>query len=137
LTPEQRIEKVDSILTKLRLIETKHKRITLLSGGEKKRLSIVEELLSEKELLFLDEPTSGLDSFMADQVVEVIHDISSKSNKTVIYTIHQPSYTIYDRFTNILLLNKGRIFYLGPAKDLQQHCTNLKIEIPEFANPAE
>jgi len=72
------------MLAKLRLIESKSKRIVLLSGGEKKRLSIVEELLSEKELLFLDEPTSGLDSFMADQVVEVIHEIASKSNKTVI-----------------------------------------------------
>lgn len=84
LTPGQRETKVDSLLAKLRLIESKSKRIVLLSGGEKKRLSIVEELLSEKELLFLDEPTSGLDSFMADQVVEVIHEIASKSNKTVI-----------------------------------------------------
>jgi len=84
LTPGQRETKVDSMLAKLRLIESKSKRIVLLSGGEKKRLSIVEELLSEKELLFLDEPTSGLDSFMADQVVEVIHEIASKSNKTVI-----------------------------------------------------
>lgn len=84
LTPDERNSKVDSMLTKLRLLESKSKRIVLLSGGEKKRLSIVEELLSEKELLFLDEPTSGLDSFMADQVVEVIHEIASKSNKTVI-----------------------------------------------------
>lgn len=84
MTQDERNSKVDSMLTRLRLIESKYKRIILLSGGEKKRLSIVEELLSEKELLFLDEPTSGLDSFMADQVVEVIHEIASKSNKTVI-----------------------------------------------------
>mmetsp|Transcript_25410 Transcript_25410/g.21285 ORF Transcript_25410/g.21285 Transcript_25410/m.21285 type:complete len:92 (+) Transcript_25410:302-577(+) len=91
MSQTERNERVDLVLTRLRLGESYETEIKNLSGGEQKRLSIAEELLNEKEVLFLDEPTTGLDSYMADQVVELIHEIASNSHKTIIYTIHQPS----------------------------------------------
>lgn len=94
LEKDKRDEKVYQILTRLKLNESYDTQISNLSGGEKKRLSIAEELLNEKEVLFLDEPTTGLDSYMADQVVELVHELAKQSNKTIIYTIHQPSYKI-------------------------------------------
>ena len=46
--------------------------LTVISGGERKRLSVATELLMDPPLLFIDEPTSGLDSFMAESIVKLI-----------------------------------------------------------------
>jgi ABC-type multidrug transport system ATPase subunit len=43
------------------------------SGGERKRISIGVELLSNPSIIFFDEPTSGLDSFTAKIIVQIIN----------------------------------------------------------------
>ncbi|KAG1709785.1 Protein white [Nymphon striatum] len=61
-----------------------------ISGGQKKRLAIASEYLTDPLLMFLDEPTSGLDSFMAETVIKTLKTLVG-TGKTVICTIHQPS----------------------------------------------
>jgi ABC-type multidrug transport system ATPase subunit len=62
----------------------KHK---LLSGGERKRVAIGVELITDPSLILLDEPTSGLDSFKALQIVKLLQR-QARQGKTVISTIH-------------------------------------------------
>ncbi|CAD7935771.1 unnamed protein product, partial [Amoebophrya sp. A120] len=73
-TAEEQEEKIVEILDRLRLAGYEEVRIPFLSGGQKKRLSVAEELLSNPAILFLDEPTSGLDSTVAREVVEIFYD---------------------------------------------------------------
>lgn len=47
-----------------------------VSGGERKRVCIGNEILINPSLLFLDEPTSGLDSTTALRSVQLLHDIA-------------------------------------------------------------
>lgn len=47
-----------------------------ISGGERKRVCIGNEIIINPSLLFLDEPTSGLDSTTALRIVQVLHDIA-------------------------------------------------------------
>jgi ABC-type multidrug transport system ATPase subunit len=80
-----------------------------ISGGEKKRLSIGNELLSQAEganVIYCDEPTSGLDSFQAQRVMQLLKDLTEKGT-TVVTSIHQPRASIYSMFDEITLLSEG------------------------------
>lgn len=78
-----------------------------ISGGEKKRTAIGQELISNPSVLALDEPTSGLDSYAAFQVVKILKRLSN-SGRTIMTTIHQPSSEVFDLFDRVVLLAEGR-----------------------------
>lgn len=65
-----------------------------VSGGERKRVSIGNEIIINPSLLFLDEPTSGLDSTTALRTVQMLHDIAEVFYIDVLKQLHQPEETI-------------------------------------------
>ena len=75
-----------------------------ISGGERKRVSIGIELVSDPIAILLDEPTSGLDSFTAFILLNLLKKLCQEKGKTIIFTIHQPSADIYQLFDRIILL---------------------------------
>lgn len=77
-----------------------------LSGGEKKRVNVGIELISQPNLLFLDEPTTGLDSTTALSVMQQVQSLKSRGI-TIVSTIHSPSAKILDLFDNIIILVEG------------------------------
>ena len=91
-----------------------------LSGGQRKRVNIALELIIDTPVLFLDEPTSGLSSYDADSVVDLLKGLS-KTGKTIITTIHQPSLRVYKQFDDLLMVSRdkgdtpGAMVYFGPA----------------------
>lgn len=82
-----------------------------ISGGERKRTSIGYELVSDPNCIFLDEPTSGLDSFTAFSIIDLLRKFAHDSNKTVVFTIHQPSSDIWNMFDKIMLMVDGKFIY--------------------------
>jgi ABC-type multidrug transport system ATPase subunit len=87
-----------------------------ISGGEKKRLNIGTELVTDPSLIFLDEPTSGLDSFNAQSAMQMMLKLAQNS-RTVITTIHQPRSSIFRMFDSLLLISEGRCVYFGAANE--------------------
>lgn len=84
-----------------------------LSGGERKRLNIGLELLSDSEIYLLDEPTSGLSSKDSEKIIDLLSKISL-AGKMVFVIIHQPGSHIYKKFDKIMILDKGgRLAYFG------------------------
>ncbi|XP_017284377.1 broad substrate specificity ATP-binding cassette transporter ABCG2b isoform X1 [Kryptolebias marmoratus] len=107
-----------------------------VSGGERKRCSIGMELITSPSLLFLDEPTTGLDSNTANCIVGLLHKLSRRGN-TVIFSIHQPRYSIFRQFDHLTLMHKGEIVYAGAAGRALDYFTGLGYQIEAFNNPAD
>jgi len=108
-----------------------------LSGGEKKRLSIACELITNPSVLLIDEPTSGLDSCTASNLMTLLKDYATAQSKSVILAVHQPSSKIFHLFDRLLLLSDGQTAYFGYAADTISHFTSLNLHISPNYNPAD
>ncbi|ROT38353.1 ABC transporter [Sodiomyces alkalinus F11] len=108
-----------------------------ISGGEKRRVSIAVQLLSDPRVLLLDEPTSGLDAFTANSIMEVLRGLAMEG-RTLILTIHQARSDLYKHFGNVLLLARGGIpAYAGPAGEMMTYLNRLGFDCPSHTNPAD
>lgn len=109
-----------------------------ISGGERKRLNIANELIHEPSLFLADECTSGLDSSSALNVLNVLEGLCN-DGRTVIVTIHQPSSRMFSMFGKILLLAAGRVAYFGKPDGIVRHFSQvLDYPFPAAAyNPAD
>ncbi|KAL6645478.1 hypothetical protein ACP70R_017086 [Stipagrostis hirtigluma subsp. patula] len=107
-----------------------------VSGGERKRVCIGNEILINPSLLFLDEPTSGLDSTTALRIVQLLHDIA-EDGKTVVTTIHQPSSRLFHKFDKLILLGKGCLLYFGKASEAMPYFQSIGCTPLIAMNPAE
>ncbi|KAI3879737.1 hypothetical protein MKW92_021624 [Papaver armeniacum] len=107
-----------------------------ISGGERKRVCIGNEILLNPSLLFLDEPTSGLDSTTALRMVRMLHEIA-KAGKTVVTTIHQPSSRLFHKFDKLILLGKGSLLYFGNASEAMVYFSSIGCTPLIAMNPAE
>ena len=117
-------DRIDKILDELGILDKKHSLIgsperKVLSGGQRKRVNIAMELISDTPVLFLDEPTSGLSSYDAEGVVDLLKRLS-REGKTIITTIHQPSIDVFKKFDDLIMISRdrggcGALAYFGPA----------------------
>ena len=122
-TKDVQLTKIEEVINKMGLNECRNiivgdSRTKGISGGEKKRLCVAIELLTDPKILFLDEPTSGLDSKIALSLIEKLKCIAN-DGCMVICTIHQPQNKIFNLFDNLILMKNGLIVYNGsPLKAL-------------------
>ena len=115
---------------------------TGLAIGERKRVTIGVELAAKPELLlFLDDPTSGLDHQSALQIVRVLKKLA-KSGQTILCTIDQPSWAMFQNFDQLLLLKDGgECVYFGSvgkeASVLLRYFARNGAYCPPDSNPAD
>uniref|UniRef100_A0A3Q7J481 ABC transporter domain-containing protein n=1 Tax=Solanum lycopersicum TaxID=4081 RepID=A0A3Q7J481_SOLLC len=140
-TVEEKTAHAEAIMTQLGL--TKCKDIIVggpflrgISGGERKRVSIGQEMLINPSLLFLDEPTSGLDSTTALRIVSSLRDLA-KGGKTVVLTIHQPSSRLFYMFKKVLLLSEGNPLYFGRGEDAMGYFSGIGFSPLVAMNPSD
>ena len=88
----------------------------ILSGGQRKRVNIAMELVTDPVILFLDEPTSGLAADDTTALVQLLGDLAKTTGKTIICTIHQPAKDEFEKFNLALILGHGGIpMFFGPT----------------------
>jgi len=142
-THDAKLERVETIMTTLGMSHVADNVLYNVSGGQRKRASAAVEFLSTRPLLFMDEPTSGLDSATAAALALKLRDAAKHERRTVIATIHQPSWNLLcDNFDRVLLLSVdgdrgGCVAFDGPPKELPGHFAAGGAPSPTGENPAD
>ncbi|KAM4707996.1 broad substrate specificity ATP-binding cassette transporter ABCG2 isoform 2-T2 [Discoglossus pictus] len=141
LRQKEKDERINQIIKELGLTKVADSKVGTqmirgVSGGERKRTNIGMELITDPGVLFLDEPTTGLDASTANAVLLLLKRMS-RQGKTIIFSIHQPRYSIFRLFDSLTLLAGGRMLYHGPAQSALDYFTQLGYECEAHNNPAD
>ncbi|EGB06211.1 hypothetical protein AURANDRAFT_29767, partial [Aureococcus anophagefferens] len=108
---EAKTERVDVILSKLNLKHVENGIKPGISGGQKKRVSIGMDLLANCSVMCLDEPTTGLDAAAALSIADVVMSLAKVTGRTMVCTIHQPTWELISRFDQLTILVQGRLAF--------------------------
>lgn len=111
-----RRKRVDDVMEIFGLTPVKDSLLDKLSGGQRKRVSIAMEFISNPTLFILDEPDSGLDGVMARELMSKLREIADQG-KIVIVITHTPD-RVADMFDSVIVLAKdksrtGRLAFYG------------------------
>ena len=142
LSKDQKQQRAESVLLKMGLRDCADNLIGSevvkgISGGEKRRVTIAIQILTDPRILFLDEPTSGLDAFTASSIIEVLRGLAQEG-RTLVLTVHQSRSDLFQYFHNVLLLARGgHSVYAGKGSSMLTHFASLGFECPTTTNPAD
>jgi len=119
--------KLDHILETTGLTELADRRVKVLSGGQKRRLGLALELVTNPCLLLCDEVTSGLDPKSEHEITELLRVLARENKRRVVINVTH-SLASLEAFDSVLVMYQGRLVYHGPPKLLTHYFT---VEHPE------
>lgn len=123
-SPAELKARVDEVIEQVGLEERRQMPISLLSGGQRKRVSIAIEILSKPSILFLDEPTAGLDPHTEVQIMQLFRELANQG-ATLLTTTHVlGSFSLFD---NVVIMVAGKLAFYGPPNQLLKY---FQVETP-------
>ncbi|WP_328387946.1 FHA domain-containing protein [Streptomyces sp. NBC_00400] len=111
----ERKARIDEVLHELKLHVHKDKKVTSLSGGQRKRVSVALELLTKPSLIFLDEPTSGLDPGMDRDVMQLLRGLADDGRTVLVVTHSVAELGLCDKL--LVMAPGGGVAYFGPPEE--------------------
>ncbi|MGV9241045.1 FHA domain-containing protein [Streptomyces nigra] len=114
-TAQERENRIDEVLRELKLDIHKEKKVTSLSGGQRKRVSVALELLTKPSLIFLDEPTSGLDPGMDRDVMQLLRGLADDGRTVLVVTHSVAELALCDKL--LVMAPGGAVAYFGPPEE--------------------
>ncbi|KAL4867840.1 hypothetical protein BDV12DRAFT_111014 [Aspergillus spectabilis] len=102
-----------------------------VSGGERKRISIIESLATDSSVMCWDNSTRGLDASSALDYARSLRIMTDTCGKATLMTLYQASDAIYDLVDKVLLIDEGRMLYQGPAHEAKTYFEDLGYECGE------
>ena len=116
---EELDHRIDRVLDETGLGPISDRPVKVLSGGQKRRLGLAMELVSDPKILLCDEVTSGLDPRSEREIVRLLHDLSRKDGRIVLSVTHSLAHLeLYD---SILVLHEGKVAFHGPPEQLNHY----------------
>lgn len=125
---------VDEALAMLNLTHRRDVRVSVLSGGEQRRLDIACTLMGDPELVFLDEPTTGLDPESRRDLWRLVRDLRDRGTTVVLCTHYlEEAEALADRLE---IMHGGRIVRSGtPAEIAAGHASTISFRTPPAGLP--
>ncbi len=108
-------EKIEQVLVDLNIAQIRKNLVGKISGGQRKRVAIAVEILSNPLVLFLDEPTSPLDPQTIEEFLGILRTLAKKGT-TVVMVTHKPEDLNY-MDTVVFLAEGGHFVYQGGVND--------------------
>lgn len=121
--------KVDDVMELLGINDIKDTDPSRLSGGEKQKVSLAGVLVNDVDCLLLDEPLANLDPQSAVSVMELINDINSDLDKTIIMIEHRLEDALLIDFDKVVVIDNGVIIANQKPSDLLKTDVLTKIGI--------
>jgi len=118
--------RADRILEATGLDPIRDRHVRVLSGGQKRRLALAMELVTDPVLLLCDEVTSGLDPKSEQEIVKLMHDLSRNEHRIVVNVTH--SLANLELYDSVLVLHEGRVVYHGPPRALEHYFSVDEVE---------
>ncbi|KAL1388614.1 ABC-2 type transporter-domain-containing protein [Phyllosticta capitalensis] len=125
------VDEFRQVLTKLfkmdQIMGTKvgNEFIRGISGGEKKRLSIAEALVTKASVQCWDNSTRGLDASTALEYVQVLRSLTTMTGISCCVALNQAGESLYDLFDKVLVIDQGQCCYFGPAQKAAKYFESL------------
>ncbi len=133
LSKEEKLERVNFCLSRVKLEGKNHLYPAELSGGMKKRAALARAIANNPEYLFCDEPNSGLDPKTAIIIDDLILDITRESNITTIIVTHDMN-SVIEIGENIMFVHQGEKWWTG---DKSQIFSTKNAELADFVFASE
>lgn len=108
-----------------------------ISGGERKRVSIIETLATRASIFCWDNSTRGLDASNALEYTKAIRAMTDVLGLTSIVSLYQAGNGIYNLFDKVLVLDQGKQIYYGPLKEARPFMEGLGFICEDSANVAD
>ena len=123
---------VQKTLNEIEMSGREKRFVSQLSGGQRKRVSIGVELLSDPKLFFLDEPTSGLDPGLDRKMMNLLKKLASQGRTVILVTHATANITLCDRVA--FLARDGRLCYFGPPQEALKFFQERESSVKDFTD---
>ena len=117
--PKNKIHKIHSILERLGIEEKLFERTSNLSGGQKQRVALGRALYQNPQAILADEPVSSVDPARAENLVQLLNQISEEENITLVMSLHNLELA-KAHFPRLIGLRNGKINFDSDPEDLNE-----------------
>lgn len=111
-------ELAEKTLDEVGMLEFAGRRVSVLSGGQKRRLALAMEIASAPAILLCDEVTSGLDAQAEDEIVRLLHELA-EHDRLILSVTH--SLRHLDLYDSVAVLDRGVLAYHGPPGEIAHY----------------